>query len=251
MKDTFLREKEAGAHLHAGCAHEQRGGNAAAVYDAARRDDRDLYFGDDIFHESHGRQFAVMAAGFHALDDKGVCAFVLHARGELRIGHDGNTFDAVRLQRFKIRNRISCADRDKRQFFITDELRHIIFIGGLQHQINAKRLIRHIFRAADLFADSVNISAARGNDACAAGMADGCYEIGLREVGHSALDDRVVDSKKFSDFGFPHTGASFVSNNQLYDFFIQKHISIPYLHYMGFYGGCKAEKRIRKRLSLF
>lgn len=48
MKDAFLGEQEAGTHLYAGGAHEERCRDAAAVNDAAGCYDRDLNFRNDI-----------------------------------------------------------------------------------------------------------------------------------------------------------------------------------------------------------
>ena len=71
MHIALLGNEEARAHLHACRTHQKSRRQAASVGDAARHDDGNPDFGDDLRHQSHRRQNADMAARLHTLDDDG------------------------------------------------------------------------------------------------------------------------------------------------------------------------------------
>ena len=211
---AIVREKETGSDLHARRAHDERGRNGATVRDAARCDDRDFHFRDDIFHERHDRQFPVMPAGFHAFDDNGVRAFFLHALGEFHIRDDGDDFDAVRLERLDERKRIARADCDERHFFIDAKLGDVVLIRRLEHEIDAERFFRRVFHGTNLLANVIDLDAPRRKHARAARRADGGNERRIGDVSHRALDNRIVNVQKFCDFCVPHRRLLFEINDK-------------------------------------
>ena len=71
---ALLREQEAGAHRDAGRAVGERGDEAAAVEEAARRDHRDVDRVDDLREQQRGGDRAGVAAALAALHDHRVGA---------------------------------------------------------------------------------------------------------------------------------------------------------------------------------
>ena len=142
MEAAFFCQKETRAHLHTRGTHDESRSDSASVYDAAGCDDRDLDLGEDVFEKSHEGDLAVMAAGFHAFDDEGIGACVLYAMGELDIRHDGDAFHAGMMEGVEIGDRVSGANGDEGDFLIADELRDIIFVRHLQHEVHAEAFAR-------------------------------------------------------------------------------------------------------------
>ena len=71
---------------------------------------------------------------------------------QFHIGNDGNTFDSFLVKRFKPGDRVPCANGDKRDFLIANDLRYVIFIIILQHQVDTVDFLRtgDIFKTADM-----------------------------------------------------------------------------------------------------
>ena len=83
-----------------------------------------------------------MTAGFHAFDDEGISACVLYAVGELDIRYDGDAFYIGMVERVEVGDRVPGANGDEGDFLIADELRDIIFVRHLQHEVHAEAFAR-------------------------------------------------------------------------------------------------------------
>jgi hypothetical protein len=67
-------------------------------------------------------------------------------------------------------------------------------------QIDAKGLVGHVAAAVDLAGQILGCALRQtGDDAEAAGVRDGSRHLGITDVMHAALDDRMPYSKEFGD----------------------------------------------------
>jgi hypothetical protein len=67
-------------------------------------------------------------------------------------------------------------------------------------QIDAERLVGHLAAAIDLAGQILRRALRQtGDDAEAAGVRDGGRHLGITDVMHAALDDRMPYSKEFGD----------------------------------------------------
>ena len=71
-----------------------------------------------------------------------------------------------------------------------------------QHDVYTKRLVGQLAAALYLVSYPVRICSAGTDDAQAACITYCCSEVVVRNPGHTALDDRILDVQKFSQFRF-------------------------------------------------
>ena len=194
--------EEHGAALHALGAQHERRRHAAAVRDAAGRNDRDAQRIDHLRNQRHGRQLTDVAAALHAFRDNSVRARALHALGQRYRRDNRHDLNTGIFPVFHIFARIARACGQHLDFFVDGELREVVRIRGEQHDVQAQRLIRDGTGLANLVADVINRSRAAGNDAETASLGYRRRKMMLRNPRHCALHNRILDTEQFCNLGF-------------------------------------------------
>ena len=194
MHIALLGNEEARAHLHACRTHQKSRRQAAPVGDAARHDDGEPDLGDDLRHQGHRRQDADVAARLHALDDDRIGARRLDALRELHVRHDGDGLDPCTLELFQEGHRIARTERHESRLLAADDLDNLILVRRHEHDIDAKRLVGQFTRFLNLLLHPLGRASARRNDAGAARIRYRRDKFCVRNPGHRALNDRVLDS---------------------------------------------------------
>ena len=84
-----------------------------------------------------------------------------------------------------------------------------LFNRGQKGQVHAEWLVGHLAAAADLFGQRLGVGLRQcGDHAQAAGIGNRSGQLGVTNVMHAALNDRMLDAKEFCYTGFHDAQAS-------------------------------------------
>lgn len=181
--------------MDAGGAHDEGSSDASSVYDAAGGDEGDFNIRQYIFQKGHEGEFSIVATGFHAFHHQGIGTGVLHPFGQFHVRHHGNAFHAGMVEVIKPGHRIPCTQGDEGHLFIADDLGHVVFVGGLEHEVYAIDAFRtqNVFGSADIVPYFVGGEAAGTDDPCAACMGHGGSQDAVGNIGHASLNNGIIN----------------------------------------------------------
>lgn len=101
------------------------------------------------------------------------------------------------LEDWHIRSWCARARRNNVDFFLDDNLDQFGNIMHHQHQIYGKRLVGGCANLANFFTKYLSRHAARANNAQPASIGYSTYEWFTGNLGHSTLENRVLDTEQF------------------------------------------------------
>ena len=136
-----------------------------------------------------------MTAGLSAFHDQAVCAAALHADRHGHAGHDREHTCAALLEHLHVDARIACARRHERHLFLSDHLHELLRIRVHHHDIDAEGLIGERTAFADRLSGLFDIHRTGADDAHSAGIGYTGGKFSGGNVGHRALNDRILDLK--------------------------------------------------------
>lgn len=145
-----------------------------------------------------------MAAAFTALRDDGGGAQTGHQLGHGDRGDHGDHFDARVQPHLHMLGRIARARRHHRHLFLGGHLGDLVHKGTHEHDVHAEGTRGQRTGDADLLPHVVSGGVARGDDAQAAALGHGGGQLAVRDPGHAALKDRVLDAQQIANCCFDH-----------------------------------------------
>ncbi len=163
----------------------------AAIGDAARRDDGDIYSVHHLGDEGHGGHLAHMTAALGAFGDDGIHAQrgkVLSQNGRC---HHGDDLDTGFLPHGDVLAGVACAGGDDLDTLFHDDFGKLVGLGVHQHDVDAERLVGERLAAVDVLPQRLSVHAACADKAQRTGVGAGGGKLAGGDVGHSALNDGV------------------------------------------------------------
>ena len=99
---------------------------------------------------------------------------------------------------------ISRAGCNNLHAFLYNHLRHLVGKGAHQHDVHTERFIRQLLCAADLTSEPIGVCVHRRDDTESASVADSRREVRVGNPGHTALENRILNSEQFADRRLQH-----------------------------------------------
>ena len=190
---AFLCGQKYRSALYAFRAEHANRCQSAAVCDAARRNNRNVYRIHNLRQQSHRRRLTNVSAGLHALCNDCIDAQTLHAARQRNRSDNRNHCRARLLPLLDILRRRACAGRDNRNLFVNHKLCDIVRIRAEQHDIECERLVRHALCLFHFFPNHFNGRRAARNDAETACIGDRSSQIAVCNPCHRTLKHRVFN----------------------------------------------------------
>ena len=191
MDGAFLTDQQAGTHLHAAGSQCEGCRQLAAIGDAARRDNGDIYSVHHLRDKGHRGHLAHMTAALGAFGDDGIHAQrgkVLSQNGRC---HHGNDLDTGFLPHGDVLAGVARAGGDDLDSLFHDDLRKLVGLGVHQHDVDAERLVGERLAAADVLPQRLSVHASCADKAQRTGVGAGGGKLAGGDVGHAALNDGV------------------------------------------------------------
>ena len=142
-----------------------------------------------------------MPAAFGALGNNGIGAQALHAFGERGGSHDGDDLDTGLFPHAHIVGGAASAGGDHIDFQIDEQLGKLGGVGVHEHDVGADGFVGDLAGSRNLLLHPFQRRAAAGDDAQAAGGADGASQAGIGDARHGTLYDGLLNAQKLSDTG--------------------------------------------------
>jgi len=183
------------------CTPSAPSAKAAAVADAACRDDRDVdaRAHQRKQHEARDRCRTLEASSLSPFDDQAVDPGVDGLQRGAQGRDDVVDREPCVLQRLRVLGRTACGGRDEADTLLGDEVDDRRIAYESLRNVDAERAIRELAHLSDLDPDRVELTRGGLDDAEGAGLRDRRGEGRSGDPAHRSLDDRNLDAESAGD----------------------------------------------------
>ena len=202
MTDALGSHTESGTNLYGFCTKHHRCCKSSSVCNTTSCDYRNLHCINDLRNQCHGCRGSDMTTGLCSLSNNRIRTGFLHHFCKSHTCNNRNNFDSGSFPHFHVFTRITGTGCNNLDTFLHNNMCYLFRIRAKQHNIYTKRLICQFLCFANLCPNHIARRTCRTDQTKTTRIGNCCRQMIICYPGHTALNDRIFNSKKFCNSCF-------------------------------------------------